>query len=57
MQLRRKGGRLTGRLTEVSTPGLLGDGGGASWGDFPSRIRSEYVADLNSRAKETEFGV
>ena len=50
-----RGTGLTGRLTELSTEGLLlGEGG--SFGDFPSRRRSEYAADLNSRAKDTETG-
>ena len=38
---RLNGRRLTGRLTELPTAGLLGDGGRGSWGDFPSRMRSE----------------
>jgi hypothetical protein len=49
-------GELTGRFTELSTEGLLGDRGGGSLGGIPSRRRSEYVADLNSRVKDTELG-
>jgi hypothetical protein len=49
-----KGVVHTGKFTELSTDGLLFDLGGGSFGKASSRRRSEYVADLNSRARDID---
>ena len=48
--------RHTGRFTEFSSEGLTSDCEEGSFAAFAVRIRSKYVADLNSRDSETECG-